>query len=78
MSKILKHGKNVSVKFKCALCGCEFIAKARDCLIDFDSYAYGQGGDVIGTYDAHTNCPECVCTCRSSEIIFEERDAEGS
>lgn len=77
MSKILKRGKIVTVRFACDLCGCEFIAKARDCNIDFDSHRYAQDGDAIhGCYDADTKCPECGCACRSSEIIFEERDEE--
>lgn len=76
MSKILKHGKNVSVKFTCALCGCEFIAKAMECRIDFDSYVYGQGDPMRCNYSADTKCPECGYECLSSEIIFEERDEE--
>lgn len=76
MSKILKHGKLVSSKFVCGLCGCEFIAKAMECRIDFNGYAYGQDGTAIGAYDARTNCPECGYECDSSEIIFEERDEE--
>lgn len=77
MSKILKHGKIVTVRFACDLCACEFITKACDCNIDFDSYRYAQDGGVIAAaYDADTKCPECGFACRSSEIIFEERDEE--
>jgi len=60
--KIIKEGKKIEIRFKCAICSCEFLCEPKECdtLLEV-----GIGTDAIryGFY-----CPNCCYLCKSDKL----------